>query len=59
MISSVGREYINTIIAKMSSELLKVASTKSFEVIDCKVYKIVAKAAPKIMVDYIGIIVLV
>ena len=59
MISSVGREYINTIIAKMSSELLKVASTKSFKVIDYKVYKIVAKAAPKIIVDYIGVIVLV
>jgi hypothetical protein len=43
----------------MSSELLKVASTKSFEVIDYKVYKIVAKAAPKIMVDYISIIILV
>jgi len=43
----------------MSSELLKVASTKSFKVIDYKVYKIVAKAAPKIIVDYIGVIVLV
>ena len=43
----------------MSSKLLKVASTKSFEVIDYKVYKIVAKAALKIIVDYISVIILI
>jgi hypothetical protein len=43
----------------MSSKLLKVALTKSFKVIDYKVYKIIAKAALKIMVDYISIIILI
>jgi hypothetical protein len=42
----------------MSSKLLKVALIKSFKVIDYKVYKIVIKAALKIIVNYISIIIL-
>jgi hypothetical protein len=57
--SPIRREYINATTAKMPFKLLKVASIKSLKIIDCKVYKIVTKAAPKVIVNYFGITVFV